>query len=345
MEENTNYTLISAFLSKQANADQITDLREWLSESETNKLEFEELKEVWLKSHMPYRTENIDILYNRVEAEISGIKKESAKIVPFNDNRRKLILFTKWVAAAILMLVGILWAYNFSDQQKNKQAVAEVHQIIKKNPAGIKTTVRLPDGTVVWLNSESKLNYDSEYGYKNRYVQIEGEAFFEVAKNKDLPFKVFSRGQVIEALGTAFNVRGFVYESQLKVALVEGTVKIQEENGIADKAFILKPGDEYKKHFVSGETGVGKLNYGELSWRSGNIYFKSASMAKVFRTLERWYGVEVIIEKDTDQTWNYTGGFSKETLENVLQSISYSKNFDFEIGEKKVIVRPKKKKI
>jgi len=345
MEENTNYTLISAFLSKQANADQISDLRDWLSESETNRLEFEELKEVWLKSHITHRTGNIDLLYSRVEAEILGINKETGKTVQFYNQKREYFHFTKWVAAAAVLVVGMLWIYNFSTQQKNQEAIAEIHQIVKENPAGRKTTVRLPDGTVVWLNSESKLYYNSVYGINNRYVHLEGEAFFEVVKNKELPFKVSSRGQVIEALGTAFNVRGFAYESQVKVALVEGSVKIQEENGAEDKAFILKPGEEYKKHFVSGNIGVETLNKGELSWKDGNIYFKSASMAKVFRTLERWYGIDVIIEKDTDQTWNYTGEFSKETLENVLLSISYSKEFDFEIGEKKVIVKPKRKKI
>lgn len=345
MEENTHYTLISAFLSKQANADQISDLRDWMSESETNRLEFEELKEVWLKSRITHSTENIDFLYSRVEAEISGMNKETGTTVQFNKQKIKILHFTKWGAAAAILIMGMLWIYNFLIQQENHLTVAEVHQIVKENPAGRKTTIRLPDGTVVWLNSESKLYYNSDYGFNNRYVQLEGEGFFEVAKNKELPFKVSSRGQVIEALGTAFNVRGFAYESQVKVALVEGSVKIQEENGAEDKAFILKPGEEYKKHFVSGNIGVETLNKGELSWKDGNIYFKSASMAKVFRTLERWYGIDVIIEKDTDQTWNYTGEFSQETLENVLQSISYSKEFDFEIGEKIVIVRPKKKKI
>ena len=345
MEENNHYyKLISAFLSKQASEGQISDLREWLSASEGNRLEFEELKEVWQKSRIKYQAENIDSLYSKVEKEMLGAGKGQGKTVEHSRPKRRYIHITKWAAAAVI-IIGILSVFQFYDQKANQEHLTLEQEIIRENPAGRKTTVRLSDGTIVWLNSESKLYYNTMFGKKDRHVQLEGEAFFEVAKNEKLPFKVFSRGQVIEALGTAFNVRGFSYESQLKVALVEGTVKIQEEKETSQRSIILEPGDEFEKHFVSGKISLGKLNQGELSWKDGNIYFKSASMPEVFRTLERWYGVEISIDDSIDQSWNYTGEFSKETLENVLRSISYSKKFDFEIVEKKVIVKPKKKKL
>ncbi len=342
MNEEQTYILIAAFLSGEANADQVNDLRVWLAESEQNKTEFEEIKDVWINTHFDQRAGKLDFLYEQAKNKIHSDSSEKVRSLDHHSFRIKYLNFTKWTAAAAVVVVfSIIAMLQWRSPETPHQTPVE--NIVKANPAGLKTIFALPDGTKVTLNSESKITYNSLYGQENRDIHLEGEAYFEVEKNPLLPFRVTSAGQMVEALGTEFNVRAFNDEGQFTVMLVEGRVNIRKES-LRDQTragVTLNPGESFVADLTSGQIKVNKLEEDQLLWKEGVIQFKRATMDEVIKALERWYGVHFIVSGNINADWNYTGKFTDETLENVLHSISYSKQFEFEIENKDVIVKPK----
>ena len=342
MQENTKYALISAFLSGESNADQINDLRTWIAESAQNRREFEEIKSVWSNIKVDHQVGDIDELFAKAKLNISR-QDQPTITLPNTYSKPKPFQYIKWAAAILLIACFGILLFQSGRLTKTQGQTIQAQGTVKENPAGIKTRIVLPDGTKVFLNSESKLSYSAQYGVDDRSIKLSGEAYFEVVKNAKLPFRVYSGGRVVEALGTAFNVRAFSDEGRVKVILVEGKVSIKNTDPNIGKkpTVILEPGEEFFADLQSGTQVVDASHPEDLLWKDGIIHFKSASMPEVVKTLERWYGVTFSIKGNISSDWSYTGEFSNESLENVLNSIGYSKKFDFEIDNDEVIVRPK----
>lgn len=165
-------------------------------------------------------------------------------------------------------------------------------------PQGGQYQLTLPDGTKVWLNAASSITYPAVFVGKERKVTINGEAYFEVAKNKEMPFMVEVRGMsTVEVLGTSFNINAYSNEETVNTTLVEGSVKI-------NKRVVLKPGQQA---VVKDPAAVSVVNNADLekaiAWKNGLFSFNNADLVSVMRQLERWYGVKVIYQRDvTDLT-------------------------------------------
>ncbi|NJN27248.1 MAG: DUF4974 domain-containing protein [Cyclobacteriaceae bacterium] len=342
MNEESPYILISAFLSGEANADEINELRLWLAHSEQNRREFEGMKSVWESISIDHGSINLDALFVKSQKEIA--QHEQRSFEGRKKIRRFKIPYLLKIAAAVSVVISsfIVIRELVSPFQASVQPT-EVKTMIKENPAGIKTQIVLPDSSIVHLNSESQLRYTSNFGSANRELFLEGEAFFVVKKHNDLPFKVHSAGKIVEAHGTEFNVKALPNEQEIRIALVEGVVSVVNEQNKAgqDAMVVLKPGEMLYANLKSGKQSISSLNMDELLWRQGIIHFKNASMDEVVQELERWFGVKFLIKGNMTKDWNYTGEFANESLENILNSIGYSKKFYFDIDQTKVYVKPK----
>ncbi len=210
--------------------------------------------------------------------------------------------------------------------------------IVKENSRGRMSTIFLPDGSVVKLNAASKIRYQENFIDSARIVYLEGEAFFEVAKDSIKPFVVLADNISITALGTSFNVSSYQEEDKIAVALATGKVVVKEKNQ-ADDVF-LEPGQlvKYNKaanQFTDREIFSPKSIYG---WKDGILYFKSASLQEVITRLERWFGVEFIVNNNSPLNWSYTGEFNDQSLKSVLESLSFSQNFKYKINDKTVTI-------
>lgn len=159
-------------------------------------------------------------------------------------------------------------------------------------PRGGKYQVILSDGTQVWLNAASSLRFPVTFSGKERAVELTGEAYFEVAKNKFLSFKVISTGQTVQVLGTHFNISSYPDEASVKTTLLEGKVEV-----IKNKTFekrILKPG--YEANIGTQSTGIGMSKVEAtkaVAWKEGMFSFKNADIKSILRQAARWYDVEV----------------------------------------------------
>ncbi len=300
----------------------------WLNASPENKEMFREQEEIWkIESH-----------HQKIEKEerlFGAVRDQLEQDNTFTSPPGRSYVF-RYAAVIGLLIASIAAVLTFDNIVRDESKVVLVEKV---SPQGQKSRIHLPDGSVVMLNAGSTLKYPAEFSDHSRELVLVGEGYFEVAKDKVRPFIVTSSGVSTTALGTAFNVRAYPDEDRVEVSLTEGEVKV--ETGQLDTApQYLLPGQQVKVNKEDME--VVRATFSDLeviSWKDGTIYFQDASMENVFKVLERWYDVEFSIEGTPSLPWEYSGEFQHEYLSNVLHSIGYSQDFEFEIDGKKVIVK------
>lgn len=202
-------------------------------------------------------------------------------------------------------------------------------------PKGGEFKFVLPDGTKVWINSLSKLSF-SDFGQKpERRVHLEGEAYFEVAKNKHKPFYVNTKDAQVKVLGTHFNVRA--YENHTRTTLVEGSVSFSNQQ----QNIVLTPGQ-----FVENTNSTLKADLADISretaWKNEEFYFKQDDIKYITDQLERWYDITLEFDKDIPTQTGYTGRIKRTaTLQEVVEMLNYVMDVKMEIKGKKLLVKKK----
>lgn len=188
-------------------------------------------------------------------------------------------------------------------------------------PNGGQYEVILPDGSKVWINSSSSLKYPTQFTGKERDVELNGEGYFEVAKNKLMPFKVSSHGQTVEVLGTHFNINAYTDEPGIKTTLLEGSVKVTVIG--TEKPQLLIPGQQ--AIFNKGGIMVSDADTAQaVAWKNGLFYFKDADVASIMRLLARWYNLKIDINGQLPER-KFSGKIYKNlNAAQVLQIIDYS---------------------
>ncbi|MFW5761052.1 MAG: FecR family protein [Cyclobacteriaceae bacterium] len=249
---------------------------------------------------------------------------------------RSIGFFARIAAAVALLFTA---TYFFSQEiELAEESVITAEKTIKENSKGRKSTIFLSDGTIVNLNADSQIEYYEAFTDTIRVVYLQGEAFFDVAKDTLRPFMVISDYIQVTAMGTSFNVQSFADTPTSTVALATGKVEINSV--YSDQRVLLKPGQKvnFKKKISEFSAPAPFSAKAEFGWKEGILFFRKADMNTVINQLERWYGVE-IITKNFSQGWSYTGEFHNQSLKSVMESLSFSQNFNYEITEKEVIIR------
>ena len=217
-------------------------------------------------------------------------------------------------------------------------------------PYGKRSNIQLSDGTRVWLNAGSKLVFPQKFSGKNRKVFLKGEGFFEVAKNKNLPFIVSANQMDIRVHGTKFNVNNFDSEKDIEVVLVEGEVGLKENNlmNLFGKEIKLAPNQRAIFNKSSNETKIESnvdASY-YISWTSGILRFNKESILFVFERLSRYYNVRFITDDNVELNKNISGKIDlKESLDAVMKVISDAAPITFRIDQSQVIVNSKIKSL
>jgi transmembrane sensor len=193
----------------------------------------------------------------------------------------------------------------------------------------------LSDDTRVWLNAKSSIKFPIAFTSHERRVEIEGEAYFEVTRDKKKPFKVYSGNQVVEVLGTHFNVNAYEDEEEIKTTLLEGAVKIS--SGKLNR--LLKPGQQARLSGRTGEMHIVKVDMEEaVSWKNGYFIFDNEDIRSVMRKISRWYGVEVVYTNEQISE-NFGGTVSKfENVSQVLKILEATGTIHFKIEGRRIIV-------
>jgi ferric-dicitrate binding protein FerR (iron transport regulator) len=176
-------------------------------------------------------------------------------------------------------------------QYNSKTTTPELHTLY--TPNGAQYELQLPDGTHVWLNAASSITYPTIFTGNNRDVTISGEAYFEVARNQSMPFRVKAKDMQIEVTGTHFNVNTYTNEPFLTTTLLEGGVKVTRNNSTVQ----LTPGQQSLTGADGKLSVIKNVNTDEvMAWKNGYFHFESASLETILRQVSRWYDVNIVYE-------------------------------------------------
>ena len=226
----------------------------------------------------------------------------------------------------------LLYKFSNSDDSGKQPAEDVIYNKIE-TPKGGKYQVNLPDGSIVWLNSASSLRFPALFSGNTREVELTGEAFFDVAKNKNKPFKVITKDQIVEVLGTRFNINSYGDEETIKTTLIEGSVKIIYK----DKVVLLSPGQQFQPN--ESRPKVIEADTEEvIAWKNGYFLFKDESIHSIMRKLSRWYDVEVTYAGEIPEL-GFGGNISRsKDITEVLDALQLTNAVHFKIEGRRITV-------
>lgn len=208
-------------------------------------------------------------------------------------------------------------------------------------PRGGEFQLSLPDGTKVWLNALSSLRFPAVFRGKERRVELVGEAYFEVAENKDRPFKVLAGKTEVEVLGTHFNVNAYSGNQEIKTTLLEGAVRLRGAgSGAEEKEVLLKPGQQGTLT-EQGAFEVASVNVEDaVAWKNGYFVFRDENIRSIMEKAARWYDVEVEYRGNMEGK-NFWGKVSRfDNISELLMNMELTGMVHFEIEGRRVIVMP-----
>lgn len=337
MEENQDlfYQLLHRRLTGEINQSEELEFQKLMHATPENELLFHRMEDVYLKGVFSPRVKGQKSTFDRLSNQL-----DFEEGVSYETFKRKSRIWRKryFVVAIFIFLLTTASIFYLSTSESNvQQEVAKSEMIQKVNPAGQKARINLPDGSVCWLNSESEIQFLSNFSDSSRNIYLRGEAYFEVAKDKNRPFRVHAPSMTITALGTVFNVNSFPDESMEMVTLIEGKISVRCEDTFYGEVL---PGVAigYDKHVnISDKFEVNPIE--AIGWKSGVLNFDDETYETVFFKLERWYGVKITTSGHIPVDLKYKASFQNELLTNVLESMRYGEKFDFKIDGKNVEIK------
>ncbi|HEV2482345.1 MAG TPA: FecR domain-containing protein, partial [Puia sp.] len=235
--------------------------------------------------------------------------------------------------------------------------------------AGARTSLLLPDGTRVWLNSNSKLGYDKEFNSGNREVALEGEAFFEVTKNAELPFIVHAATLDIQVLGTSFTVKSYPQDATVEATLLKGTIEVRRKGSPNTAEVILKPNEKLvfdkfpgidsadRRSDMAGDvhhqaitgmavdhirTDLPDSSKVETAWMYNRLVFDGENFQELAAEMERWYDVSIFVRDEQLNKFRFSGVFTTETVEEALKDLQLTADFTYKINGKEIDLYAKK---
>jgi len=225
--------------------------------------------------------------------------------------------------------------YSFSNSANTVTPKTKENVIYNKieTPIGGKYQVNLPDGSKVWLNSSSSLRFSALFNGDAREVELSGEAYFDVSKNKSKPFRVITKDQIVEVLGTQFNINSYSDEGPIKTTLIEGSVKIIYK----DKVELLSPGQQFQpKELVAAVVEADTEEV--VAWKDGYFVFKNEDIRSIMRKLSRWYNVEVSYSGNIPEV-GFGGNISRsKDISEVLDVLQLTNAIHFKVEGRRFTV-------
>lgn len=305
----------------------------WLKESPENELHYRRMHDAYSNAQMVPRVRGQNSTFERISKQLDF--EEDIHVDHSIEVRRVNWRIWYSVAAVFVCLVALsILFYSKTGTLNDVQQTMHSEMIVKTNPPGQKTRIILPDGSVCWLNSDSEISYLSNFTSSARDIYLKGEAYFEVAKDKNKAFRVHSPSMIVTALGTIFNVNSYKDYGEETVALVEGKISVEcKDNFFAE----VLPGEMVSYSETSEKSVKSFSDVDEfVGWKNGILQFDEVSFTTIFSKLRRWYGINLTINGTPPSDLKYKAIFKNEMLVNVLESLRYGHGFEYQIDGKNV---------
>lgn len=328
---NLSEDIISKYLTEQCSEEELIEVNTWMKESEENARQLFRMEEVY---HLGKFDQYAD------EPRMTRAEKQLYKKLDEEKGKQnKILRMHRWMRyaaaiAAILVIAGGTGYWFYQNETDQQMIVAIANE-------GIVKEVVLPDGTKVWLNNSATLKYPREFSEKERNVHLEGEAYFEVTKNRHKPFTVQSDAMRVRVLGTTFN---FKCDKRCRIAeatLIEGEIEVKgnKEEG----QIILSPGQRAELNKNNGRLIVKQVDAKmDAVWHDNLIPFQKADIFTITKTLERFYDVKIILSPDIQANKTYSGVLKRKSdIASVLKSLQNSIPIDYKIVGNNIFISPK----
>ncbi len=367
MTNNQIWSLVARKLSGEASLDEIRQLDKLMSED----------------PELAYR---IELYTNFFEHPANADRPQAAKqnswqrlnarlqqeitselVIPKTKQRSLPAQLRKYwmpVAASFIALV-LLSAYFLTSWSSNTRVAANDSKLLEMNTMpGSRSKTVLPDGTQVWLNSDSRITYNAEFGKFKREITLTGEAFFDVTHNERIPMVVHARSVNILVKGTAFNVRSYLDARDVETSLIRGSVELSTD-AEPEKKILLKPNEKisieaepmapagrqtpktvdpvvpFEKRYRIDRLKESHISntIPEVSWIENKLVFDNEPFSAIIAKMEKWYNAEITLTNDSLASKKFSGEFEKENLTEALNALQFINHFEFEIKGKQVFIK------
>ncbi|WP_029905630.1 FecR family protein [Prevotella sp. 10(H)] len=333
--------IIIRYLDGSASLNEKMIMLEWLKLSDDNRTDFVNTRDLWLSCNVAAQNElEVDIalgkLKNRIQEEQERLQKRS--INKIND---RIIPFKRLIQVAAVALILIATGFGLGKWQtdlKPAHTVDTQHQLITAK--GSKGKFELPDGSVVWLNSETKLIYPEIFAADCRQVVLEGAAYFEVAKDAKKPFIVKTGDLSIEVLGTTFNVDNYAVGDYIQTALLSGSVKISGEN--IQRPVLLKPDELFSYRKSDQKTAVEKVKSGLYAdWIKDKLVFDNDYLADILISMEGRYNMQILCPEKFASKTRLSFTIHQESIEEIMNAMERIIPIKYRLVDNKIYIELK----
>ncbi|MCZ8355389.1 MAG: FecR domain-containing protein [Cyclobacteriaceae bacterium] len=320
MEDKYISTIIVKYLANEANAAEQQRLLEWIAEDPLRQQVFQEYCNAWQEASYPTPIFNDTIEFEKFKSTIN------------KDKSKNKYLQVYLLAACLSALLFVFSYFNFllptsSIQHANYNN--DTTSILRIAPLGKKLTIKLPDGSEIKLNSGSTIKIYQDFS-KQRFVRLQGEAFFTIARDTLRPFVVEANATKTTVLGTSFNINTFDSATQITVA--SGKVLVQNELA---HAFLLPNQQATITHRQAQIKTVATDANIVAAWSKNILLFQNQSTQHVAQQIERWYGVDIEVDENLANK-KISGKFVNENMHTVLEAITYSLHASYVINNKQI---------
>jgi transmembrane sensor len=342
MDKNKILELLARKMAGEASQRELEELDELMNHFPDAVYYEEFLTQVWTQSSV--------IDGAALDTEKAFLRHRAKYAKEFN---RKKKLAGSLVFLLVLSVLSLLYFYHDNRPGLTVDIIAG---------KGIRKKVALPDGTLVWLNANSKLSYPTDLGKKpQRIVLLTGEAYFDVAHHQTHPFLVKTSKFSVKVLGTAFNVRAYPLEKRSEATLIRGSIELSVHSRPKQK-ILLNPSEKFALEdelptgaFTPGKSinrpdltltiehikpiVIGQQRYiGEVAWKDSLLVFKDESFEELKPKLERWYDMKVTVQATVPSSYRFTGVLKNEDIQEALTAMQLIKPFKFKLYANEVII-------
>ena len=354
--------LIVSYLTGSISKGDLVQLNEWINASNENRSYFNGLKDSWMLSGKKNRDSitQTEKSWNTLKHKLT----QNRFWLGFGFRSRGKVNFTKYLklAASWLLIFGLGSAVTWWISGRPKETITTTtnRTIEISTPLGARSMIKMPDSTQIWLNAGTTITYSQDYGQQTRTLSLNGEAYFNVAKDSMHPFIVNTQGIVVRALGTRFNVKAYPEENTISATLEEGKIDIRILS-MADnnKRVLLNPKDkiiyhketkETKKYIESAEEKVKpegnrsvKLKDVNIlsnvrtelytSWKDSRWIIDREPLSTLAPMLERRFNLKIIFDDEQLKKYKFTGTIENETVDQILSALMLTAPLDYQINK------------
>jgi ferric-dicitrate binding protein FerR (iron transport regulator) len=363
--DNRIWNLLALKLSGEATTDELRELDSCLENSPGLQKIVNSIESYWnqkndsLNISDETEEERFHLILNAENNDEPGEGK-----IPAEIKLRKQHPYTWLFAAASIIIIVALTLFFKADTGLRSSSKTNIQQVFVK--PGSKSKIILPDGTVVRLNSSSKLTYKNDFNKDVREVNLEGEAFFDVTKDPMHPFIVHTSNIDIRVLGTLFNVKSYEQDPTIETTLLRGSIEVFNKDDASAPKIILKPNEKMifrKKKGDSDQSKNNAIHYPstnipdenisisalppnkpdslkeETSWLYNKLVIDNDDFAEMAKKMERWYGVKIEIVSPALKQYHFKGIFENETIEQALDALQLTARFTYNINDNVVTIK------